>query len=508
MKAINKRTIRMISIYLLLIPFALMKADVVERSGSRDLLDTLSLEYDDSVGINIYPGDVIMEIYRVPADLTLNQVGINIGQWNTNGETAKLQVEVFKQGASSYPYRSDGSLYPYEQEGQNSWLGYAHTETDPSTPYPSVSSGSENLVWNNFNSGAGPCNSLAEQDLGQSIFGDKVLPVGDDSTIVQTPSNLSSGFHYADFSVEGGANFLQDEYIAVVITYIGDSNGSTDEGSLITVSGQRSTYWYYGLFVHPAPGLKYYHSNCSGPSSEQGWYIDDKTPSLNYVANITGTMPPKIEILHVGISSIEPIQEYIPPGTYIRITIRINDAIVELMENVQVVLHWQVNSLDASENVLLQQASCFNLVEQQYHYCAKIEQYYSSGTRIYWWVTAEDEDGNIATTTKKSFMFGTLSVDDETIPSAFNLQGNYPNPFNPTTKINFSVQSPSEMDLTVYAMDGKLVRKILIGNVGTGYHSISWDGKDQSLNSVSSGIYFYRLDAGAQSQTGKMTLLK
>ena len=138
MKAINILTIRMIFVYLLLIPVALMKAGVVETSGSRDLLDTLSLEYDDSVGIHIYPGDIIMEIYRVPADLTLNQVGINIGQWNTNGETAKLQVEVFKQGLSGYPYRSDGSLYPYEQEGQNSWLGYAHTEADPSTPYPSV----------------------------------------------------------------------------------------------------------------------------------------------------------------------------------------------------------------------------------------------------------------------------------------------------------------------------------------------------------------------------------
>ena len=98
MKAINILTIRMIFVYLLLIPVALMKAGVVETSGSRDLLDTLSLEYDDSVGIHIYPGDIIMEIYRVPADLTLNQVGINIGQWNTNGETAKLQVEVFKQG--------------------------------------------------------------------------------------------------------------------------------------------------------------------------------------------------------------------------------------------------------------------------------------------------------------------------------------------------------------------------------------------------------------------------
>ena len=363
-------------------------------------------------------------------------------------------------------------------------------------------------MWNNFGAGCGPCNSLAEQSYGQSLFGDKVLPTGDDSTIVQTPSNLSGGFYYADFSEEGGANFLKDEYIAVVITYVGNSSVSTDEGSLITISGQRSSYWHYALFVHPAPGLKYYQGNCSGPSSEHGWYIDENTPNLNYVVNITGSMPPKIEILHVGLNSIDPIQDYIPPGTYIRITIRINDAIEELMENVQVVLHWQVNSLDATENVQLWPANCFNLQVQEYHYCTKIEQYYSSGTRIYWWVSAEDEDGNIATTTKKSFMFGTLSVDNDPIPSRLRLEGNYPNPFNPETKINFSVQSPSEMNLSVYAMDGKLVRKILIGNVGTGYHSINWDGKDQSLNSVSSGIYFYRLDAGLQSQTGKMTLLK
>ena len=75
--------------------------------------------------------------------------------------------------------------------------------------------------------------------------------------------------------------------------------------------------------------------------------------------------------------------------------------------------------------------------------------------------SSTDEDGNIATTTKKSFMFGTLSVDDEPIPSAFNLEGNYPNPFNPTTKINFSVQSPSDMDLSVYAWMESLCVKFL-----------------------------------------------
>ena len=78
MKVFNKLTIRILSIYLLLIPLTLIKAEVDERSSSRDLLDTLSLSLEDSVGINIYPGDVLMEIYKVPADLTLNKVGINI----------------------------------------------------------------------------------------------------------------------------------------------------------------------------------------------------------------------------------------------------------------------------------------------------------------------------------------------------------------------------------------------------------------------------------------------
>ena len=180
----------------LLLPFIFLSADSDEGFPSRDILDTLSLGLNDTVGISMYPGDIIMEVFQAPTDLTLNQVGINIGNWNTDGQTSKLRVEIFKQDSSSYPYPSDGTNYPFEQAGQNSWLGYAHSESDESMPYPGLNgSDGQNLVWNNFTSGTGPCNTQAEQSYGQPIFGNKVLPSGDDSALIETPNDLSSGMY-------------------------------------------------------------------------------------------------------------------------------------------------------------------------------------------------------------------------------------------------------------------------------------------------------------------------
>ena len=82
---------------ILLMPFIFLSADSEEGSPSRDILDTLSLDLNDTVGISMYPGDIIMEVFQAPTDLTLNQVGINIGNWNTDGQTSKLRIEIFKQ---------------------------------------------------------------------------------------------------------------------------------------------------------------------------------------------------------------------------------------------------------------------------------------------------------------------------------------------------------------------------------------------------------------------------
>ena len=496
-----------IFINILLLPFIFLSADSDEGFSSRDILDTLSLDLNDSVGISMYPGDIIMEIFKVPADLTLNQLGINIGGWNTDGQISKLSVEIFKQDTSSYPYRSDGTNYPFEQTGESSWLGYAHTGTDESLSFPDLNAtDAQNLVWNNFSSGAGPCNSLAEQSYGQPILGNKMLPLGDGSALIETPNDLSSGIYFVDFTDQGGANFLKDEYIAVAITYLESSGGEIGEGSIVTINGSRSSYWHYGQYMHPAPGLKYFSGNCSGPSGEHGWYVDEKAATLKYVVNMTGAVPPKIEILQVGLNSLDPLPQYIPPYSEVLIVVRVNDAIEDLLEDVQVVLHWQINSLGATENVRLM-STLFNLVEQEYHFGKRIDAY-GNGTRVYWWISATDGDGNQATTVKKSYGLGTLDIEKEPAPHTFRLLGNYPNPFNPKTNIMLSVDKESTLNLKIHSLSGALVREMFLGRFQTGTYNINWDGKDQLSNTVPSGVYIYRFEAGLHSQVGKMTLLK
>ncbi len=496
-----------IFINILLLPFIFLSADSNEGFSSRDILDTLSSDFNDSVGISMYPGDIIMEIFKVPADLTLNQLGINIGGWNTDGQISKLSVEIFKQDTSSYPYRSDGTNYPFEQAGESSWLGYAHTGTDESSSFPDLNAtDAQNLVWNNFSSGAGPCNSLAEQSYGQPILGNKMLPLGDESALIETPNDLSSGIYFVDFTDQAGANFLKDEYIAVAITYLESSGGETGEGSIVTINGSRSSYWHYGQYMHPAPGLKYFSGSCSGPSGEHGWYVDEKTATLKYVVNMTGAVPPKIEILQVGLNSLDPLPQYIPPYSEVLIVVRVNDAIEDLLEDVQVVLHWQINSLGATENVRLM-STLFNLVEQEYHFGKRIDAY-GNGTRVYWWISATDGDGNQATTVKRSYGLGTLDIEKEPAPHTFRLLGNYPNPFNPKTSIMLSVDKESTLNLKIHSLSGALVREMFLGRFQTGTYNINWDGKDQLSNTVPSGVYIYRFEAGLHSQVGKMTLLK
>ncbi|RLC53436.1 MAG: hypothetical protein DRH79_03615 [Candidatus Cloacimonadota bacterium] len=82
--------------------------------------------------------------------------------------------------------------------------------------------------------------------------------------------------------------------------------------------------------------------------------------------------------------------------------------------------------------------------------------------------------------------------DMETIENV-NLIGNYPNPFNPTTNISFSLPVEQEIELVVYNMKGQIVRKLVQGQFTSGEHSVSWDGKDDSGKNVSSGLYFYKL---------------
>ena len=93
-------------------------------------------------------------------------------------------------------------------------------------------------------------------------------------------------------------------------------------------------------------------------------------------------------------------------------------------------------------------------------------------------------------------------------PDKFTLLQNYPNPFNPQTRIEFLLDKPSLVTVYIYNILGKKVKRFLEQKLKAGHYAIDWDGKDEKGNEVSSGIYFYRVQAGSMVQAKKMVLLK
>jgi hypothetical protein len=104
------------------------------------------------------------------------------------------------------------------------------------------------------------------------------------------------------------------------------------------------------------------------------------------------------------------------------------------------------------------------------------------------------------------------ATDVPPTPDVFanRLDHNYPNPFNPTTTIRYSIKEQGNVSLKVYNAAGQLVRT-LVNEMQTPraeVFSVTWDGKNNAGSSVSSGVYFYKLSATNFSETKKMVLLK
>ena len=99
-------------------------------------------------------------------------------------------------------------------------------------------------------------------------------------------------------------------------------------------------------------------------------------------------------------------------------------------------------------------------------------------------------------------------VSGANTPKAFSLGANYPNPFNPMTKINFALPEAQDVVLAVYSLDGRKVATLLNEARGAGDHEVIWTGRNDAGQLVASGAYFYRIDAGPYSEVRKMTLMK
>jgi len=94
------------------------------------------------------------------------------------------------------------------------------------------------------------------------------------------------------------------------------------------------------------------------------------------------------------------------------------------------------------------------------------------------------------------------------IPKAYQLHANVPNPFNPSTIIRFDLPTAGLVELSIYDVMGHRVARLVHENRPAGQHEELWTGRDEGGRSVSSGVYIYRLEAGEYFETKRMTLVK
>jgi len=100
-------------------------------------------------------------------------------------------------------------------------------------------------------------------------------------------------------------------------------------------------------------------------------------------------------------------------------------------------------------------------------------------------------------------------VNDPELPVVVTaLNNNYPNPFNPETTISYSVKERGPVTIEIYNVKGQLVKTVVKGIQEPGNHTIVWNGTDDNGRSVSSGVYYYKMQAGKYSSTKKMIMMK
>ena len=142
-----------------------------------------------------------------------------------------------------------------------------------------------------------------------------------------------------------------------------------------------------------------------------------------------------------------------------------------------------------------------------------IDEFLSTDTIFYYKVTAVDINGNWGVFSDEiSVTYTQVSEYLNVLPVEFALSRNFPNPFNPTTKIKYALPTNCNVSLIIYNLLGKEVRTLVNGNKSSGYYDVIWDGRNNAGIQVTSGIYIYHLIAKNEdsqfSQVKKMILTK
>lgn len=126
------------------------------------------------------------------------------------------------------------------------------------------------------------------------------------------------------------------------------------------------------------------------------------------------------------------------------------------------------------------------------------------GGTYYYWIASVASDNTASDPVACALPVGV----EDAIPLSFDLAGNYPNPFNGMTTINFSIPNASAVKLAVYNIAGQKIRELHAGKLAAGQHSIVWDGRNDYGQTTSSGVYIARLESNGHVDTARMLFMK
>jgi hypothetical protein len=190
-----------------------------------------------------------------------------------------------------------------------------------------------------------------------------------------------------------------------------------------------------------------------------------------------------------------------------------NDVVFCIDANVGNFIHIDYTQLELDASVYLLTAcgdvnSCVAGSDETGNGESEILQYEAEMTGRYYLILDCDNANDGGEWTMEYGIYESVAGVEEIEPSerGTELLPPGPNPFSPELAIRFSLSTPGPVDLRVFDVEGRLVRNLEPGFVEAGYHSLSWDGRDESGQEAARGVYFIRMDAGGHSYRQKAVL--
>jgi hypothetical protein len=190
-----------------------------------------------------------------------------------------------------------------------------------------------------------------------------------------------------------------------------------------------------------------------------------------------------------------------------------------LVGNIQsgkIVLHWEANSeSDLRGYAIYRSSNKVSEPDTLKAYAFTTDTSFIDSTPMmdlvaYYYVKAQDIHENLSKTSNQISLKTTNIVENSIdIPTEYSLNQNYPNPFNPSTTLRYGLPTRSTVRLLIYNLLGQVVKELVNTEQQAGYQSVVWNAN------VSSGLYFYRIEATSKDdpskrfvETKKMLLLK